>query len=199
MPVPPPSMIRKATIDDAEPIAACLLLAMEEIVYGFIGERNKAKAIAFMQYFASREANQYSYENCWVAEENRTIIAAANVYNGANLHRLRLPVLDYIQRHFNRNLLPEEETGEGEIYLDTLGVLPEHRGKGAGTQLLQFLHDEYVNRQQQTLGLLVEETNPAALRLYIRLGFLLTGEKMLLGKKMLHLQAKAMTQPESFQ
>lgn len=187
-------MIRKATPGDAKEIAACLLLAMEEIVYGFIGERNKAKATAFMQDFASCEANQYSYENCWVAEENGTVIAAANLYNGADLHRLRQPVQDYIRRQYHRNLSPEDETVAGEFYLDTLGVLPEHRGKGIGSRLLQFLLEEYVHRQQKTLGLLVEESNPSAFRLYLRLGFVLAGEKMLLGKKMLHLQAK----PENF-
>lgn len=183
-------MIRKATQADSEAIAACLLLAMENIVYSFIGERNHAKATAFMHYFARRKANQYSYQNGWVAEENGKITATANVYNGADLHALRQPVLDYIQSQYNRDLLPEDETGEGEYYLDTLGVLPGYRGRGTGTRLLQFLLDEYVKRQHQILGLLVEETNPAAKRLYLRLGFLPVGEKMLLGKKMVHLQAQ---------
>jgi ribosomal protein S18 acetylase RimI-like enzyme len=186
-------MIRKAIQADSEAIAACLLLAMEEIVFAFIGERNKAKAAAFMHYFAGRGANQYSFQNCWVAEENGKVIAAANVYNGADLHHLRQPVLNYINSQYNRNLQPEDETGSGEYYLDTLGVLPGYRGRGTATRLLQFLLDEYVKRQHQTLGLLVEETNPAAKRLYLKLGFLPAGEKWLLGKKMFHLQAKPET------
>lgn len=185
------SIVRKATKADSEAMATCLLLAMEEIVFAFIGEGNKVKAAAFMNYFTIREDNQYSFQNGWVVEENGKVVAAANVYNGADLYRLRQPVLDYIRKYHHRNLQPEYETGVGEFYLDTLGVLPEYRGKGIGSRLLQFLLDEYVHRQQQTLGLLVEDTNPSAKRLYLRLGFVPAGERMLLGKKMLHLQAKA--------
>ncbi len=36
-------IIRKAGLNDAEIIATCFLLAMEEIVYGFIGEDNQEK------------------------------------------------------------------------------------------------------------------------------------------------------------
>ncbi|MBB1285011.1 GNAT family N-acetyltransferase [Flavisolibacter sp. BT320] len=193
------STIRRATQADSEAMASCLLLAMEEIVFAFIGEKTKAKAAAFMNYFTLRENNQYSFQNGWVVEENGKVVAAANVYNGADLHRLRQPVLDYIRSQYHRNLLPEDETIAGEFYLDTLGVLPEHRDKGIGSCLLQSLLEEYVYRQQQTLGLLVEESNPAALRLYLRIGFVPAGEKMLLGKKMHHLQVKAVAKPESFQ
>ncbi len=181
-------MIRKATIEDKDAIALCLLQAMEAIVYHFIGENNPAEALSFLRHFVKREANQYSYQNCWVAESGGKVIAAVTLYNGADLYRLRQPVLDHIYHHYKQIIHPEDETVAGEFYIDSLGVLPAWQGKGVGTQLLHFLVTEYVQKQKQTLGLLVDNDNPGALRLYLRTGFLPTGEKTLLGKKMIHLQ-----------
>lgn len=184
----PPILIRKATPADAAPIAACLLLAMEDIVCTFIGSKDANAAAAFLLCFTQQQANQYSYQNCWVAEVAGQVVAAANVYDGALLATLRQPVLNYILR-FNPGFAPEDETGPGEYYIDTLGVLPAQQGKGIGTKLLQFLIDDYAGRRQP-LGLLVDEENPQACRLYLKLGFVPAGKKRLFGKKMTHLQLR---------
>lgn len=186
-------IIRKATPEDSDAIAIYLLLAMEEIVYTFIGERNPEKASAFMRHFTAKANNQYSYQNCWVAEEEGKVVGAANVYDGGRLHELRQPVLEYIRNHYHEDFEPEDETGSGEYYLDTIGVNPGHHGRGIGSQLLQFVVEEYVTRQSRTLGLLVDEDNPKAKRLYTRLGFNPVGKKVLLGKLMEHLQIQGRT------
>lgn len=180
--------IRKAVVGDAEAIAACLWLAMHDIIYEFIGEKDQEKATAFLLHFVQKKNNQYSYQNCWLAEDDKTIVAAANIYNGAQLHELRLPVLNYLRTNFNKYLHPEDETGEGEYYIDSIGVTPDHQGRGIGSKILQFLIDEYVVRREETLGLLVEETNPDAKRLYIKLGFKSVEPKIFMGKNMVHLQ-----------
>ena len=178
-------------VKDAGTIAGCLLLAMEEIVFRFIGERNSQKAAEFMLYFTEKENNQYSYQNCWVAEAGGEVIAAANLYDGAALKKLRQPVMDYIKTRFKRDVEPEDETEAGEYYLDSLGVRPDQQGKGTGAKLLRFLVDEYVLKNRQTLGLLVDEDNPGAKRLYLKMGFTCVGHKVLLGKRMEHLQVNA--------
>ena len=181
-------IVRKAVSNDAEGITFCLFLPMEEIVYKLIGEVDFAKALAFMRYFVENESNQYSWQNCWVVELEGAVVAAVNVYDGAQLHALRKPVLDYVQTRFNRHTHPEDETQAGEFYIDSLGVQPEHRCKGIATSLLQFLVDEFVMKQNQTLGLLVDDDNAGAIRLYQRLGFKRVGKKALLGKELQHLQ-----------
>ncbi len=180
--------IRKAVLADSNEIADFLLLAMEDIIYEFIGVSDFNKAKILMQYFVGKPNNQYSYENCWVVIDNKRIVAAVNIYKGADLAKLRAPVLDYIEKQYMRKFIPEDETQAGEYYIDTIGVSPECQGTGIGSSLLKFIIDEYVNKQSETLGLLVDNENPQAKKLYLKLGFKPVGYKKLVGKTMDHLQ-----------
>jgi ribosomal protein S18 acetylase RimI-like enzyme len=180
--------IRKARVEDSALIASHLLLAMEDIVYGFIGKKDSKKAHEFLLHFVERDANQYSYQNCLVIEDEHQIIGAVNMYDGAKLSMLRAPVDQYIITHFNAGFKPDDETEAGEYYIDSLGVSPNQQGKGVGTKILNYVIDHYVHQHQQTLGLLVEEENTNARKLYLKLGFKPVGTKILVGKKMQHLQ-----------
>lgn len=183
-------IIRRARWNDAEAIATQMLLAMEDIVYQFIGERDTTKAMEFLLHFAARKANQYSWQNCWVGEEEGAVVATVNLYDGAHLGALRQPVLEHLRSHYHNDFQPEDETGPGEYYIDAVGVACNHQGKGIGSRLLQFLVDEYVTKRGQTLGLLVDEENPKAKRLYLKVGFTPVGKRVLFGKWMEHLQVK---------
>ncbi|MBB4802774.1 ribosomal protein S18 acetylase RimI-like enzyme [Flavobacterium nitrogenifigens] len=180
--------IRKADKSDSKYIAPILLLAMEDIIYKFLNKKDYASAKDFLEYFIERENNQYSYQNCFVAEESDEIIGAVNIYNGADIETLRNPIIEFVRKNHNPEFDPEFETKEGEFYIDSLGVNPNHQGKGIGSKLLVFLINEYVHQNKQTLGLLVEEDNPLAKNLYLKLGFKIVGEKTLVGKKLEHLQ-----------
>ncbi|MDO6674885.1 GNAT family N-acetyltransferase [Tenacibaculum sp. 1_MG-2023] len=181
-------IIRKATTKDAKEIATCMMLAMEEIVYKFIGENSTKKALHFLESLIIQKNNQYSYENCWIIEDNNKVIAATNIYNGADLEKLRAPVASVIKTMFNQTLVYEKETQPGEYYIDCIGVNPSFQGKGVGSKILQFLIDEYVHKKNETLGLLVDKDNPNAKKLYLKLGFKVVGKKTLVDKEMEHLQ-----------
>ena len=184
-------LIRKATPEDSKAIAEYALLAMEEIVYQFIGEKDTEKAFQFLTNLIRKKATQYSYENCWVAEIENDVVAAAIVYDGAKLQELREPVAKEIKSTFNKDFNPENETQAGEYYIDSVGVSPYQQGKGVGSKLFQFLIDEFVHKRNETLGLLVDKDNPDAKKLYLKLGFEIVDEKILTGKKMEHLQFKS--------
>ncbi|MEN2401141.1 N-acetyltransferase [Flavobacterium sp. MC2016-06] len=183
-------IIRKATLQDSKAIASLLLIAMEEIVYSFIRKKDFELAKAFLLHFVESENNQYSYQNCFVVEEDHKITGAVNIYDGAALLELRKPIIDYVRNNFNPDFNPEVETQSGEFYIDSIGVNPEYQGLGIGSKLLQFLIDKYSVKNNLTLGLLVEEANPNAKKLYLRLGFKKVGHKKLAGKHMEHLQLK---------
>lgn len=182
---------RKAIHTDADQIKDLLFLAMEEIIYDMIGQKDLNEGKIFFHHLVSQKDNQYSYENCWVIAEGETILAAINVYDGGELDRLRKPVLDHLSVHYKRNINPEDETQSGEYYIDTFGVRPDLQGKGLGSQLLKNTITEFIENRKLTLGLLVDDENPNAKRLYTRLGFETVGRKSLLGHHMDHMQIKA--------
>ena len=186
-------IIRKATPEDAKAIATYILLAMEDILYQFIGEKSIEKATQFLINLIAKKANQYSYENCWVIEIEREVVSVAVVYNGGKLEELREPVIQEIKSMFHRDFTPENETEAGEHYIDSIGVSPHQQGKGLGTKLFLFLINEYVTKRNETLGLLVDKENPDAKKLYLKLGFEIVGEKTLAGKQMEHLQIRKLT------
>lgn len=183
-------IIRKARVGDSEAITTLLMLATGEVIYRFIGEKNFQKATDFLNHFVKNRNNQYSFQNCYVAEEDGGIVGAVLAYDGARLQELRMPVLEYIHQHFDPKLSVEDETQVGEFYIDSLAVLPNQQGKGIGAKLLQYVINEQATQSGRTIGLLVDKANPGAKRLYLNLGFEPVGEKKLLGISLEHLQLK---------
>lgn len=176
-------MIRPATPTDASAVAPLMFQAMEEIVYKMIGKDHKEEAIALLQKLFEQEDNQYSYKNAWLYEENNTVIGSIIAYDGAYLHRLRAPVLALIRSSYGIDIVLEDETNEGELYIDTLSVLPTAQGKGIGSKLITHLKKVAT----QPIGLLVDVQNPQAERLYSRLGFEYVNHQELAGGKYKHL------------
>lgn len=181
-------IIRKAKPEDSKRITSHILLAMEDILYNFIGEKSFEKGFQFIESLVNEKNNQYSYENCWVVEVGNAVVATALVYDGANLFELRSPVARKIKADFNKIFNPEDETQAGEYYIDCVGVSPEFQKQGIGKKLLQFLINEYAIKKNETLGLLVDSGNPEAKKLYLSLGFVFVENKTLVGKNMEHLQ-----------
>lgn len=181
-------VIRKAKPDEFKIIVPHILLAMDELIHGFTGGDAKERAIQLLEKLSQGTGNQYSYENCWVAEDENGIAGSALVYDGARLHELKEAVTKEIKSMFNIDFYLEDETQAGEYYIDCIAVSPNRQGKGVGSKICQFLINEYVLHRNETLGLLVDKDNPKAKRLYLKLGFEKVGEKTLAGKCMEHLQ-----------
>lgn len=177
---------RQANPADAPQISTCLFPALES-AFIYFAQSEVKQARNLLTHFISKKSNQYSFENCRTLEVDAKIVAAACVYPGALLHELRRPVLDYIYATSGWRPEIEAETHSGEIYLDSIGVLPECRGRGFGKLLLQNLLKEY-SRHGLPIGLLVDETNATAYKLYTRLGFRFVGSRSFMNAPMLHLQ-----------
>lgn len=178
--------IRKATILDASEIAKLLLSAMDDLFCIFLNISDSNQSLQVLTHFTEMENNQYSYQNCHVATVDDKVVAAVNMFDGSELHRLREPFINYVRQHFNQNFNPENETAAGELYIDSLGVNKMYRGKGFAKSLLAFIISSNENRNK--IGLLVDPDNIAALSLYQKLNFKKVGEKFLAGKKLFHLQ-----------
>lgn len=181
-------IIRKATFLDIDSITDLLFIAMDEILFEFIQQKNASEAKKFLNHFVASPNNQYSWENCYVGEVKNKIVCAINIYDGGNLEMLRQPVLDYVRHHYNPSFNPEDETQSGELYIDSFGVNPEQQGQGFGKQMLENIINLLHKEHRKTLGLLVDLDNERAKNLYTKLGFKFIGNKTLAGKTLEHLQ-----------
>lgn len=76
-----------------------------------------------------------------------------------------------------------DETAAGELYIDTVCVRADYRGHGIAGQLLMATVEKGRGMGLPT-GLLVDDSNPKAERLYRRLGFEVVGDDCWGGHKM---------------
>ncbi|MCF0072111.1 GNAT family N-acetyltransferase [Dyadobacter sp. CY261] len=179
-------MIRTARQDDVDAVAPLLILGMGHIAGIFAGSENHSDAIPFFRTFFLHQANQYSFKNTFVFEAEEGVVGSINGYDGALLHSLRQPVLDKL-READPTFNPNDETGPGEFYLDCINVHPDHQGKGIGSQLIESLCKHAGTLGHERAGLIVDMVNPAARRLYERLGFEVIGEKDFMGHRYFHM------------
>lgn len=137
--------LRPATADDEAFLFDLFASTREE--FNFL-EAAQRQALLRMQY----DTRRFQYEEGYPQAE-ASIISLENLPAG-------------------RMLVNE---GEDAITLIDIALLPQHRGSGIGTQLLQDLLKRAVIARKP-VELQVFKTNPAQ-HLYERLGFSLTGEQ----------------------
>jgi hypothetical protein len=163
-------MIRPALPEDAKAVAPLLVLAMGHIAGIFARSTRYEDAIPFFEAFFKDGANQYSYANTLVFENENGVIGAITGYDGGRLRELRQPVLDKL-REAEPDFTPGDETEPGEYYIDCVNAFCKHAGTLGYARA----------------GLIVDMINPAARRLYENLSFRVIGEKDFMGHRYFHM------------
>ncbi len=138
------------------------------------------------------DSSQYSYRNTLVALNGIGGLCGMCVsYNGALLHKLREPFVSGVKECFGTDLSGMgDETSAGELYIDSIAVPEDCRGKGVATALLNATIDKATAMGINTVGLLVDKANPKAEKLYNKVGFRFVNDTEWGGHKMKHLQYK---------
>jgi DNA-3-methyladenine glycosylase I len=80
----------------------------------------------------------------------------------------------------------DDETLAGELYLDSLAVLPEYRRMGIARKLVMTAKKR-ADRMRLRLGLLVDKDNPDGEAFYTSVGFQYEGDSMWGSHEMKHL------------
>lgn len=174
--------IEKARREDAPQIAPMIMEAMNlDCCQWFAGPAHTlADFEQLMTRLVAMEGSQYSYENTLVAADHsadgrRTIAGICVSYDGARLHELRQAFIDGARAAFGTDHSQmADETAAGELYADSLCVRSDYRGHGIASQLL-LATVEKGRAMGLPTGLLVDDGNPKAERLYARLGFRVVG------------------------
>lgn len=174
--------IREAAAADAPLVGRVVLMALHY-------DETHPLAPIFAE-LALREVSQYSYRNALVAEVDGSVVGAIIGYDGARLEELRKPLFELMREKFGNIPTVEDETSAGEFYLDSLAVLPQYRGCGAGGALLAAARDRAFAAGHERVGLIVDFENPRAETLYKSHGFERVNATKFLGHDMWHMQAK---------
>lgn len=174
----------------AHDIARLIMMAMtDECCLNFCaGGYGLDDFLRMMTLLVEREDSQYSYRNTLVAVDGEKVVGIAVSYDGSRLIELRRPFLKLAMEHIGQDHSGmDEETQAGELYLDSLAVLPEYRRQGIARRLV-LATKEKAERMNLPVGLLVDKGNPPGAAFYDSLGFRFVNDSHWGGHEMKHLR-----------
>jgi len=184
--------IEIATPDMASHIASLIMEAMSpECCQNIAGPKHTLVDFhRMMTRLVEEDDSQYSYQNTLVAYVSNGILAGICVaYDGAKLHQLRRRFIEAAQEFLDIDYSGmQDETEDGEYYIDSLAVSSNFRGKGIATELLKAAIAKGKELEIPAVGLLVDKGNSKAESLYAKLGFEYANDTTWGGHSMKHLQ-----------
>jgi len=185
-------VIQAACKEQADAIARLIMQAMNyDCCRYYAGPEHTLDDFRrMMTRLVEAEDSQYSYRNTIMAVDADGSVAGICVtYDGGRLHSLREAFVRAAMEAFGRDYSGmADETGPGELYIDSIAVDERHRGKGIATGLLRAAAEKAAAMGLQAVGLLVDKGNPAAERLYVKFGFVYIDDAVWGGHPMRHLQ-----------
>lgn len=186
-----PINIEPALKSDAPQIAPLIMEAMNhECCQNWAGpEHSLADFEGLMCRLVEADNSQYSYRNAIVARDaGGTVAGVCVAYDGGQLHQLREAFISGAREAFGIDYSGiADETEAGEYYIDSLAVSAGYRGQGIAHRLLRAAIAETRRRHLPRVGLLVDQGNPRAERLYQSVGFAFAGHSAWGGHAMRHL------------
>ena len=140
-----------------------------------------------MTLLVEREDSQYSNRNTLVALDGDRVVGISVSYDGGKLQLLRQAFIEAAKAYIGKDHTDmDDETQPGELYLDSLAVLPEYRRQGVARQLFEATKDKADSLGLPCVGLLVDKGNPSGEALYAFLGFQYANDSMWGGHPMKH-------------
>ena len=132
--------IREAAKSQAAEIASLIMTAMtDDCCLYFCGDGYGLKDFRkMMTLLVEREDSQYSYKNTLVALVGDRVAGISVSYDGGMLHRLRQVFIEAAKEYIGKDHSGmDDETQAGELYLDSLAVMPEYRRRGIAKLLIE--------------------------------------------------------------
>ena len=182
--------IVEGTKDQAAEIARLIMTAMtDDCCLYFCGNGFGLNDFhKMMTMLVERENSQYSYRNTLVAMDGDKVIGISVSYDGARLHELRRAFIEAAKKYIGKDHSGmDDETQAGELYLDSLAVLPEYRRQGIARKLLKGTKERANRLGLPCVGLLVDKDNPIGEALYTSIGFRYINDNQWGGHPMKHL------------
>ncbi len=174
---------RAATPEDA-PLIAPLVYSSGPAAFDFIfSHRTSLNSIEFLSQTLRKPSGEFGYKNHRVAEINGAIVGVATSFSGRESLSFMLVAIRQILRYYGpfrapgimrRGLQIESIIAppkKDEFCIAHVGVHPDHRRRGIGRKIMEYMVSEAKKAGFSKLVLDVSAENPAALSLYESLGF----------------------------
>ena len=182
--------IKEATKEQSPDIARLIMMAMtDDCCLYFCGEGYGLDDFyRMMTGLVKRDDSQYSYKNTLVAMDGDKVVGIAVSYDGGQLHQLRRAFIETAKTLVGKDHTGmDDETQAGELYLDSLAVMPEYRRQGIAGRLIMATKERADRLGLPSVGLLVDKGNPSGEALYSSVGFVYANDSMWGGHPMKHL------------
>lgn len=180
-------MIRQAKPEDKREIAELSYIIWEDMELPIVQQFTKAQVVSWLEQVITKTPYRTYYGNVLVYEVEGKIAGIIVTYKGeeemdleANWLKLDLPE----EARKMGTPLPLKEAEDGELYIETVAVFPEYRGKGIATQLMHYVIEGH---RDQKISLSCDYENIGAYHLYQRLGFETEGTVDLYGHLYRHM------------
>ena len=177
---------RPAQASDFES-AVPLIYSSGPVAFDYVfAHHKKGNAEAFLRYAFQDGAGEFGYRNHVVGTVDGKVVCAGAGYTGETSIAFTLSAIRQIMRFYGaiscwgvirRGLQIEDvikPPTKDLYYIGHLGVTPDLRGQGIGTQLLNHLLLPEYTKGRATVALDVAVSNPRAKALYTRMGFEVT-------------------------
>ena len=176
---------RQATIADAPFVAQVM---MEAVGFDFM-ERGEMPDDGIVET-CRREDTLYSYRNATIFEIDGKVVGALIAYAGKGYHEVKVRTFAPIMHRLDFDpMAMDDETREGEYYLDSAAVLPEYRGRGVGRHIIE--HGVNIARDKGLLPVLAcDPDNKGAYQLYTSIGFMEDGNLHIFGEDYLRMTCR---------
>ncbi|WP_339260989.1 N-acetyltransferase [Paenibacillus sp. FSL R5-0713] len=165
-------------------------MALEYMAYSLAGTKDTSIIEKTFNKLWRSKRNRFSHEYAYEAKMQNKTLGMIMCYPTTLMNKLALPtftqlfelrnwsLIKYNLQHWKEfySMVTLKEAKNDESHIGTLATLPESRGLGVGTQLIQFAEEQAVIQGFSKSSLTVKRENLLAIKLYERLGYQRVGE-----------------------
>lgn len=185
--------IRKATLEDATQVAPLIYAAIGDIANRLTGELSLHQIIDQLAFLFCQKDNRHSYVNTYVAvrtTQPNEVLGILVLYSGEDGLAMDLSLQKWLKDKSAKSIQIDQEAHCDEFYVDTICVHANNRGQGIGTKLLLFAEEIAQQKGFSKLSLNVEMGKVDAIRLYEKIGYVITEPWTIIGEPFHHMVKK---------
>lgn len=180
---------RPAQSGDVKQAVPLIYSSGPEIFDFIFGHKTKGSAHEYLTSAFLNGKGELGFQNLTLAVVDDLVVGSGTCFSGTEKSRFKLPGARHIISYYGlvdcwRVMLTAQRVEQVLIppkvdlhYICYLGVAPEWRGQGIGTQMIRYLLEQGRRAKRTLAALDVSVDNPHAQALYERLGFKVVGER----------------------